>query len=806
MHDEENGCSQALIELRRRLADGLARARLNQTQLAARAELGRTTVSEALSPKKPVPSAETVAALARALKLPVQGLLALRRTAAGRLGGVTSDQSVLGRLIGEWDPHDLEVHPAGATTRGAGSGSRRRVLPGYVERAHDRVLAEAVRDAAGGRSRMVVLVGTSSTGKTRACWEAVQPLAERGWRLWHPFDPPPAKAALKGLPCVGPRTVVWLNEAQHYFGDRRAGERIAADVHHLLVQPERRPVLVLGTLWTDYSNQYTALPDPRAPDPYSRVRELLAGRTVTVPEAFDEQALAAAAILADEGDWLLADALTRARAHGRLTQDLAGAPELLHRYERVSPAAKAVLEAAMDARRLGVGLNLPHAFLTAAAADYLNATDYGQLTEDWAEAAFAELARPVHGKQAPLRRARPRPERRPPGPPPTAAPYPSAAGPVFRLTDYLEQHGRTIRRRLCPPASFWHAAYTYLTHPDDLANLTQAAQGRHRLQWTHHLRQRAADQGDTGALLHLAGRRHMAGDRAGAEALYQRAADLGNKEALHHLAQSREDAGDQAAAEALYQRAADQGDANAMFLLAAKRERAGDQAGAEVLYQRVADLGDPYALFRLTQKREEAGDQAAAEALARRAIDCGTPDALFRLAQKREGTGNRASVEALYRESADEGHAGALTGLARLRDMAGDRKGAETLYQQAADLGDTEALIWVARSRDMAGDREGAASFYEQVTAQHEADHLVAEAERREMIDNWGPGPRYGDTDALLRLARQRERAGDRAGAETLYRQAADCGDTREAASFLYFDERWPHGLDPDGTPTSPWQ
>ncbi len=68
MHDEQNGHNSALTELRRKLTGGLARARLNQTQLAARAELGRTTVSEALSDKKPVPSRETVAALARALK------------------------------------------------------------------------------------------------------------------------------------------------------------------------------------------------------------------------------------------------------------------------------------------------------------------------------------------------------------------------------------------------------------------------------------------------------------------------------------------------------------------------------------------------------------------------------------------------------------------------------------------------------------------------------------------------------------------------------------------------------------------
>ena len=233
------------------------------------------------------------------------------------------------------------------------------MLPGYVRRDHDRVLDQAVQDAAEGRSRMLVLVGTSSTGKTRACWEAVQPLADAGWRLWHPFDPTRAQAALEDLQRVRPRTVVWLNEAQHYLGDTRVGEQIAAAVHHLLTDPDRAPVLILGTLWPEYANRYTALPAPGQPDPHSRMRELLAGRTLTVPDAFTPEALRAAAALAVGGDALLADALTRAHTDGRVARDLAGAPELLCRYQHSPPAARAVLEAAMDARRLGVGLHLP---------------------------------------------------------------------------------------------------------------------------------------------------------------------------------------------------------------------------------------------------------------------------------------------------------------------------------------------------------------------------------------------------------------------------------------------------------------
>ena len=56
------------------------------------------------------------------------------------------------------------------------------------------------------------------------------------------------------------------------------------------------------------------------------------------------EALREARHLAD-GDALLAGALARAGRDGKVTQDLAGAPALLQRYEQASPQARAVLEA-----------------------------------------------------------------------------------------------------------------------------------------------------------------------------------------------------------------------------------------------------------------------------------------------------------------------------------------------------------------------------------------------------------------------------------------------------------------------------
>ncbi|MFF3623982.1 hypothetical protein [Streptomyces sp. NPDC002467] len=790
----------ALTALRIRLESGLARAGLTKSQLAIQACRGRTTVQEAFRTGAPAPSAETVAALARVLRLPVEELLELLRTSTGGTEPVPNTDPGPGRSIRDWDPHDLEVHPAGPTpsTRDSDAGPL-RVLPTYVSRDHDRALADAVREAGEGHSRMVVLVGTSSTGKTRACWEAVQPLSQRGWQLWHPFDPTRADAALSDVERVKPHTVVWLNEAQHYLSDPRTGERIAAAVHSLLTDPDRQPVLILGTLWPEYADRYTAMPTPGKSDPHSRVRELFAGRTLTIPDTFDPEALRTAAAFAKQGDPLLADSLTRTGADGRVTQDLAGAPALLRRYEQATPTARALLDAAIDARRLGVGLHLPQMFLTDAASDYLSDRDFDELEDDWAEAAYADLARPVHGKQAPLRRTTARPKRRPPGNPNLSAATEDRghAGPSFRLADYLEQHGRTSRQRFCPPASFWHAAYEHLTHPTDLNNLATAAHNRHRLQWAHHLLHRAADAGNTNALVELARRRDAAGDQQGAEDYFQQAADAGNTNALIELARRRDAAGDQQGAEDYFQQAADAGNTNALVILMRTREAAGDREGAEALYQRATDSSHGDALVRLTQIREKTEDYAA-EVLHKRTNDNGHVNAVVSLAKKRDRSRAREASESLPRHVADtdDPSTNALLVLLRMREAAGHHEGAEALLQRAADAGNTNALVELARKRDAAGHHEGAETLLQRAADAGNTNALVELARRRERAgDGEGTEALYqqaadaGNTNALVILMQMREAAGDQEGAEALYQRATDNGHTNALAILMQMRE-----------------
>ena len=111
--------------------------------------------------------------------------------------------------------------------------------------------------------------------------------------------------------------------------------------------------------------------------------------------------------LAGQADPRLARAAAAAE-DGQVIQFLAGAPELMARYRNAPPAAAALINAAMDARRLGMGVALPLAFLEAAAPGYLTDTDWDGLGEDWLEQALAYTAAPCKGIRGPLARIRPR--------------------------------------------------------------------------------------------------------------------------------------------------------------------------------------------------------------------------------------------------------------------------------------------------------------------------------------------------------------------------------------------------------------
>lgn len=803
----------ALAELQRHFTTALARARLTKTQLAAQAGLGRTTVQQAFRGSA-VPSPETIVALCKVLRLEDGDLLELQRAASELPEGVSLTDG-LGHPIRSWHPHQLEVHPASEISSPTSSGDPWNGLPGYVHREHDKILAGAVNRASKGHSSLLILVGTSSTGKTRSCWEAIQPLAESGWTLWHPFDPTRADAALNDLQRVRQRTVLWLNEAQHYFGHPAHGERIAATVHRLLIDSDRAPILVLGTLWPEYADQYLRLPMDAGEDPHSRVRELLAGRVVAVPEHFDEAALKAAGLLASNGDRLLGEALDRSRKTGKVTQELAGAPELLRRYMHGTPATRALLHAAMDARRLGVGLHLPRVFLTDAAVDYLSDEEYDDLDDDWEGVTFDDLARPVHGKRSPLRSTIGRQKRHQSHPLPPSPRTTTSERTLFLLADYLEQWGRKSRQPICPPHSFWAAAHAHLSDADDLYKLASAALSRHRTNWAHHLRVRAAELGNADAQADLAEQLEIEGSYTEAEFWARKAATLGRTHGLSMLCHMRETRKDHASADALALEAAQAGDISAALNLVRSREHDESPVDAEPMAMHMAEAGYVRVLSTLAESRSWAGNRKSASKLHLTAARAGDPHSLIWMGHAHKAHKRLEEAESCYRKAAAAGNdyglvcllmmakheedaekvaatlqeasktkeASTLVSLIQWHEAEGNKREAEECARRAAKLGHHRLLADVGRIREKDGDFETAEALYREAFAAGDPEGLADVVRLRVACEDFTGAENiaiqcaeHGNREPLCRLVSFWCHVGDRDRADNLAYRAASSG------------------------------
>ncbi|MEU1409214.1 hypothetical protein ABZ471_44480 [Streptomyces sp. NPDC005728] len=676
-----------------------------------------------------------------------------------------SQEAAPGRLGGTLDKIDpvrhLQVHPAIEADHSAPCPDERTGLPQYVPRAHDGWLRNEVAQADAGVSRLVVLVGDSSTGKSRALWEAVTRLPA-GWLVWRPSDRADLLQGLRRQRSLA-HTVLWLNELQHYLlphGQPDPGGRAASALMSLLADPDRGPLLAVGTLWHRHHTTLTQHPsDSLQRDPHQQARALLNGSTLTVAECFTTDDLSTLRDFATD-DPRLAEAL--ANGGSRITQYLAGARELVARYEQASPEVRAVLDAAADARRLGHGELLPEALLRAAAGSYLHLDYWRTQTPQWRQAWFE---RAVHGT-AQACRGIPGPltqEVAPPG-------QPDYVEPRYRLADYLQAHTARTRRGACPPAGFWDAAAEHLTEPAALMSFASAAEERQRLQIADRLYQAAVERGHTDALYDLALLREEVGDRDGAEGYALRAVCHGDRRAVSEVAELREDADDREGVERLYVKAAQIGDTWALYCLARWRRETGDWAGAEDYAQQAARLGETRPLQDLA---EIASDVESAEYYALKAADHGDTLALRTLAQKHEET-DPETAQRLYQLAAGCADAQALRHLARMRQQGGDTDGAERLYCEAAQLGDTDAMRVLALRYHTAGDAQAADQMFRRA-----ADH--------------------GDMLALGDLAARRERAGDREGAECCAREAASQGATNAVWDFVQQREM---GGDPDGAAT----
>ncbi|MFF5109656.1 tetratricopeptide repeat protein [Streptosporangium sp. NPDC000509] len=618
-----------------------------------------------------------------------------------RSARLTSAAGSPGHRRSSADPFSLGVHraiDAGAEAVGMG------VLPVYVPRPHDDHLAAVVRRAVAGRSAVAMLVGDSSTGKTRACLEAVR-LLPGGWRLWHPADPVHPEAIAVALASLPPRTVVWLDESQSYLltpaGD--LGERVAAGLRALVDDPERGPVLVLGTLWPEYWAALTEVPTTGGA-PRAQARALVTGAAIHVPDRFTGSHLEAVHGAA-RGDPRLERAYVGAR-DGRITQYLTGVPGMVERYRNAPAPARAVIETAMDARRVGAGPALSHALLKTAAFDCLTGYEYGALPRDWFERALA-YACGVHG---PLTRVGPHHDE------------PSASR-RYRLANHLEQLGRAERRTRPVPAALWDAL-AFHAAPEDLPRL--AAQARTRGLYHHALllygaataagdpdapRQAIDLLGETGrteealtwlrfhgeqddawALGRSAAVLDGAGHRERAITAYLRAAEAGDPDAPRKAITLLVDEGRTGEAIAWPRAHGWFGDVGLPVWTAALLDRAGYYEEALIAYRYAAKLGNADAPEWLASLLYRTGHGQQALVACRRAVRTGDGHALRQAVALLREMGRTEEAITWLRTRAEDGDTDALWEAVELLRESGRAKEAITWLYARAESGDRRAI------------------------------------------------------------------------------------------------------------------
>jgi Domain of unknown function (DUF4365) len=250
-------------------------------------------------------------------------------------------------LVAEADLLELGVHRAIEVNPGPRPTVSASVLPVYVSRDYDRTLRDAL-DPERPANRLVVLVGRSTTGKARSAAE----MARRRMGDWELFAPADTLDLLQWIERgPWPRTLLWLNELRDFLAGWNV-EAAAVALQRLLASEHR--IVVIGTLWPDDWQSYA---EPQKSPP--AVRNLLdKALRIDVPPQ-----LSAAEWYRASEQRELASAVKACAQTRRLAQFLAATPDLLRRYADADTYSRAVLTAAMDARRLGTTLpSLPHSW------------------------------------------------------------------------------------------------------------------------------------------------------------------------------------------------------------------------------------------------------------------------------------------------------------------------------------------------------------------------------------------------------------------------------------------------------------
>ncbi|GAA0828227.1 hypothetical protein ACFQVD_36795 [Streptosporangium amethystogenes subsp. fukuiense] len=706
-----------------------------------------------------------------------------------RLPGETTGKGpARGRPISRWDPFDLGVH------RAIEHGENPQppplaALPRYVRRGHDAELRDLLDPCRG--SVMAVLVGGSSTGKTRACYEAVKNIRYlSGWQIVHPADGGELDELLAGN--VASRSLLWLNETRLYL-EGEHGPSIASRLRRLLTD-DRRLVVVLGSMWPKYWQTFTAQPEEGAPDRHAQIRELLKISRVHKVDVPDDFSLATDAERAELDslsvvDPRLATALRTAGPSMRIIQVLAGGEMLVDRYEHIfGPHGRALITAAMDARRLGHREPLPATLLEQAVSGYLTPAQRA-VGGGWFASALADATETVRGIHAL------EPNRIAPGMGPPDS---------YGLHDYLDQYARGARGNARLPTEAWDALADHAVGADDRDLLAAAAELRYLFQYAVRLAQPAAEAGNISAMCRLGALLYEAGHREAGERRLRQAVEAGNGWAVGRLVTWLKQAGREDEMEPVVRGAAERGHAQSIAALASRLRDTGRSHEADDWLKRLrqaAEAGDREAMLWWTATLRWS-DHPEYENWLLRGAEAGIREAIVSMSDRKMWTRDDPAVESVLRQAADRGDGTALRMLHRLLVGKGREPEVNQMWTGAARGGSAYAMRVLGARLLHAGENDGAERWLCRAARAGDGDAmcvwagLLARAGDDENVEHWLRRAAEADNDTAVTLGPMWIAGGEhRQDAREALRTVVETGDSRisllSRVAFGPVTERW---------------
>jgi hypothetical protein len=282
---------------------------------------------------------------------------------------------------------------------------------------------------------MLLLQGTSCVGKTRTLHHAIERVLP-DWPMLSPVDATALHATLEqGVPAG---SVLWLDELEIYLEEAEYGPANAGYLTALFTDHRTPGFLVAATIWPNTLTKLTTGDDATS----TVIRRLLERHSalIAVPTALTDDADPQSLTTAADSDPRIRRAFETSATTHQVTQTLAGGVLLIGRYDgrtatrapAYTPAAKAVITAAMDLRRVGYPNPLPKWAIEGAAPGYLPAKHNATVSRAWITDGLGEASEETLGVRA-------------------LTPHAATPGIVdaYHLHDYLH-HDHQTRRRYTP--------------------------------------------------------------------------------------------------------------------------------------------------------------------------------------------------------------------------------------------------------------------------------------------------------------------------------------------------------------------